>query len=327
MRLALVILNFNTRNFLEEYLPKVIEFSPQAEIYVIDNGSWDDSVEYLNKNFPEISLVKLTKNLGFAGGYQEGLKSINSDWYLLLNSDVLPSKNWLEPLINYVKDKPIVKVVQPYLYTIENESKFEYAGAAGGFWDYLGYPFCRGRVFQNLEMDEGQYPSGKIGWATGAALMIDSKVYWESGGLDTYFFAHMEEIDLCWRVQRMGYEIHAVSESKVQHVGGGTLQVGSPMKTYLNFRNNLILLFKNLPLLHFLPVLMARLILDGVAGLKFLLEGNPKHCLAIIHAHFGFYSYALFQKKEKYTFKKRGKITFFKGFILLKYFGGRKIKL
>lgn len=317
MKLAIVILNFNTKHFLQEYLPKVLEFSPQADIWVIDNGSSDGSYNYLKENFPEVSLVKLEKNLGFAGGYQEGLKSIMADWYVLLNSDILPSKNWLEPLLHYVQEHPMVKIVQPYLYTMHDQDLFEYAGGAGGYWDYLGYPFCRGRVFHHLEKDQGQYPSGKVGWASGAALMIDAKVFWEAGGFDEYFFAHMEEIDLCWRVQRMGYEIHAVEDSKIQHVGGGTLPVGSPYKTYLNFRNNLILLFKNLPLFRFILVLLARLILDGIAGLKFIFEGKAKHCLAIIHAHFGFYAY-LFKKKKLMPFSKTGKIEYYKGFILTK---------
>lgn len=322
MSVAIVILNFNGLHFLEKFLPKVIENSKEGHIYVADNGSSDGSVDFLRVNFPDVICLSWEKNLGYAGGYNNALKQINSDYYVLMNSDIEPKADWLLHLLTFFKTHPRFAAAQPFILDYHKPKYFEYAGAAGGYWDRYGYPFCRGRIFDSVEKNEGQYQTSQVQWATGACLMIQAKAYWEVGGLDEYLFAHMEEIDLCWRLQRAGYQIAAVAESEVLHVGGGTLQKGNPFKTYLNFRNNLILLYKNVPNNQRNNIIWMRLFLDAIAGVKFVLEGEFKQMLAIIKAHFGFYDYVLFNKNKVNLDPKLEKnpVESYHGIIIMEYY-------
>jgi GT2 family glycosyltransferase len=320
MSIAIVILNFNGRKFLEKFLPKVIAHSPEGEIYVADNCSTDDSVAYLKENYPSIKRISMDKNRGYAGGYNHALKEIQADYFVLMNSDIEPKENWLAPLIQYFKENPTTAAVQPFIMKYDQPDFFEYAGAAGGLIDYLGYPFCRGRIFDTLEKNNDQYPTAKIHWATGACLMVNATKYWEVGGLDDYFFAHQEEIDLCWRFRRAGYDCAAISESQVLHVGGGTLDQENPFKTYLNFRNNLILLHKNLPPNQKFKIITLRLILDGIAGIKFALNFKFNHTWAIIKAHGGYYSYLLFHPKKKQNSHQMKNVALFEKSIIYNYF-------
>ncbi len=248
-KLAIVILNWNGEKMLRQYLPSVIQYSrDEAMVYVADNASTDNSLELLRTHFPEVKLVILEKNWGFAEGYNKALKQIDAEYYLLLNSDIEVTHHWLTPMIEFLDSHDDVAACQPKLLSIFDKDSFEYAGASGGYLDRFGYPFCRGRIFETVEKDNGQYDyATDILWATGAALMIRAKDYWEAGGLDRRFFAHNEEIDLCWRLRIMGRRIVCLPESYVYHVGGGTLPKGNPMKTFLNFRNNLTMLYKCLP--------------------------------------------------------------------------------
>lgn len=298
---AVVILNYNGRNFLEKFLPSVISNSKEAEVIVADNASTDDSIDYLKSGFPETRLIILDKNYGFAGGYNEALKLIEAEYFLLLNSDVEVTPNWLSPLVSFLDNNPDYAACQPKIKDQNHKALFEYAGACGGFLDFLGYPYCRGRIFNNVEIDSGQYNDPiDIFWSSGACMLIRSKVFFEAGGFDQDFFAHMEEIDLCWRIHSLGYKIKAIPASTVYHVGGGTLSKASPFKTYLNFRNGLYLLIKNLPKSKLLIKLPVRIFLDWVAGLKFLMEGTPLHGLAIIKAHFSvLFSFSKTIRKRK----------------------------
>jgi GT2 family glycosyltransferase len=266
---------------------------------VADNGSSDDSLALLASNFPTVSVLSWTENLGYAGGYNFALGQINADFFVLMNSDIAPRKNWLQPLVAYFEAHPLVAAAQPFLLDYHKPDYFEYAGAAGGFWDSYGYPFCRGRLFDTLEKNESQYTTSIVNWATGACLMVRAEAFHKVGGLDPYLFAHMEEIDLCWRMQRAGYTIAAVAESEVLHVGGGTLNKENPFKTYLNFRNNLIVLYKNLVPSQRFSTLFIRMILDGIAGIKFLSEGKLGSFIAIFKAHFAFYNYLFFVKDKQ----------------------------
>ena len=327
MSVAIVILNFNGQGFLEKFLPDVILNTPEGKIYVADNGSTDDSVKLLEENFPEVTIISWAHNLGYAGGYNFALKQIEAEYFVLMNSDIKPQKDWLKPLLNFFELHPTCAAAQPYILDYKKPDFFEYAGAAGGYWDQLGYPFSRGRIFDHLEKNENQYPTSFVNWASGACLMVKSDLFWKVGGLDDYFFAHMEEIDLCWRLQRAGYQIAAVAESEVLHIGGGTLAQGNPFKTYLNFRNNLILLYKNVEPARKFNTIFKRMLLDGIAGLRFLIQGEIRQLLAVIHAHVHFYHYIFFSKnkqnlpeslQEKY-------IISYTGNIILDYFL-RKIK-
>lgn len=301
IKVAVVILNWNGKKFLEKFLPSVISHSSNAEIIVADNKSSDDSVAFMKQNHPDIRIIQNAENGGFAKGYNDALKQIDAEYYVLLNSDIEVTENWINPVIQLMDSDATIAACQPKLRSYYEKEKFEYAGAAGGFIDKYGYPFCRGRVFNSLETDEGQYNDVvEIFWATGACMFVRAKAYWEVGGLDNDFFAHMEEIDLCWRLKNAGYKIFYQPESMVFHVGGGTLPKNSPRKTYLNFRNNFYLLFKNLVPSRFYPVFFVRLILDGVAGFKFLAEGSHKDSFAVVKAHFHFYfSIAKNRKKRK----------------------------
>ncbi len=333
MKVAVVILNWNGKKLLEQFLPSVVQFSPEATVYVADNASTDDSVAFVQANFPTVSIVVNATNTGYAGGYNEALHHIKADVYALVNSDIEVTENWLQPIIKTFQNETSTAIIQPKILDFKNKDYFEYAGAAGGFIDQYGYPFCRGRIFDTLEKDNGQYDSNQeVFWASGACFFIRSAVYNQLNGFDSSFFAHQEEIDLCWRATNKGYSIKYLFESKVYHVGGATLQQGNPKKTELNFRNSLLMLTKNLPKKNLYKVLFIRMILDGVAGVKFLLRGQYKHLLAILKAHFAFYK--LFSEnyakrgdiqQTKYYFTKSivysyfvNKIRFFNDLITLK---------
>ncbi len=290
MKTAVVILTWNGKTWLEKFLPIVIQYSKEAEIYVIDNHSTDDTIVFLKENFPEVQLVINTKNYGFAQGYNEGLKKIKADIYCLLNSDVEVTENWISPVLEIFKKNEKIAAVQPKILSYQNKNLFEFAGAAGGFIDNLGYPYCRGRVFDDCEEDLGQYDDEtEIFWASGCAMFIRSKDFWEQNGFDERFFAHQEEIDLCWRLKNSGKKIFYTSKSKVFHVGGGTLNKQSPQKTFLNFRNNLSMMLKNLPFPQLIGIIFLRLCLDGIAGIRFGLKDGFPHLWAVVRAHFGFY--------------------------------------
>lgn len=284
--LAIVILNYNTRELLATYLPSVVGYSKGCKIVFADNGSNDNSVEYVRSNFPQIEVMSFGKNYGFTGGYNKALQSIDAKYYCLLNSDVEVSEGWTERPLELLKQNPDIAACQPKLLSHCDKTMFEYAGAAGGYIDYLGYPFCAGRIFDTLEQDNGQYEQEReIFWASGAALFIKAELYHRFGGLDEKFFAHMEEIDLCWRLKNAGYKIVYTPKSTVYHLGGGTLNKTSARKTYLNFRNNLLLLYKNLPKNKVKSVIDKRKVLDFVAAMVFLLGGKPKEALAVRQAH------------------------------------------
>ena len=290
-KLAVVILSWNGKNWLEKFLPKVILYSQNADIYVIDNGSTDDTPEFLKKKFPSIKIVSNKENFGFACGYNEGLKKIDAEIYCLLNSDVEVTENWLQPVLDlFEKDKNIA-AIQPKILDYKNRNFFEFAGAAGGFIDNLGYPYCRGRVFEKIEEDKGQYDDeSEIFWASGCCFFIRSKDFWEQNGFDERFFAHQEEIDLCWRLINSGKKIFYTGKSAVYHVGGGTLSKQNTQKTYLNIRNNLSMLLKNLPFPKFLWLIFFRVCLDGIAGIYFGIKQGFPHLWAVVRAHFGFYA-------------------------------------
>lgn len=287
--LAIVILNYNTAHLLPTYLPSVVEYSGANQIVFADNGSNDESVAYVREHFPQIRIIELDKNYGFTGGYNRALQQVDADYYCLLNSDVKVTAEWTKRPLELLKQNPEIAACQPKLLSYCEQNKFEYAGAAGGFIDYLGYPFCAGRIFEQIEQDKGQFEEEReIFWASGAALFIKADLYHEFGGLDERFFAHMEEIDLCWRLKNAGYKIVYTPQSKVYHLGGGTLNKTSPRKTFLNFRNNLLLLYKNLPKSELKSVLQKRRFLDFVAAVAFLLQAKPREAIAVRKAYKAF---------------------------------------
>lgn len=284
-RIAVVILNYNGAEMLRRFLPNVLENSPEANVYVADNGSTDNSVETMKREFPQVPLILFDKNHGFAEGYNLAIGKVEEEYALLLNSDVKVSPRWLQPLIDYMDANADVAACQPKILSYRNMSYFEYAGAAGGFMDKWGYPYCRGRIFGTVEKDEGQYNSiSDVFWATGAALMVRREIYIDNGGLDSRFFAHMEEIDFCWRLRSRGMRIVCIPQSYVFHIGGATLKTTNPKKVYLNFRNNLLMLYKNTPPSNLECVMRFRKIFDNVAALKFLLTGDVKAFRAIREA-------------------------------------------
>lgn len=304
-KIAIVILNWNGKKLLEKFLPSVVEHSPlYSNIYIADNASTDDSVSFVKSKYPQIGIIELKKNWGFAAGYNKALEQIKAEYYVLLNSDVEVTEKWVEPIVELMDQNPDIGACQPKIRAYNQRDEFEYAGAAGGFIDKWGYPLCRGRIFNVFEKDHGQYDDVReIFWASGAAMFVRSSVYKKAEGLDEDFFAHMEEIDLCWRMKNMGYRVYFHYQSLVFHVGGGTLTMGTPHKTYLNFRNNLQLLTKNLPKRKFLPLILLRLILDGIAAVSFL--PNPSgwgNFWAVFKAHINFYI------NLPRTLKKRKKI-------------------
>ena len=287
-KVAVVILNWNGIEFLKKFLPSVIEnTNPElAEIIIADNGSQDQSVDWLRQNWPGLRIVKLDKNYGFAQGYNLALREINYPYYLLLNSDVEATPGWLEPLVEILDSDPSVGACMPKIRSYHDQSSFEYAGAAGGFIDRLGYPFCRGRILSYVEKDHGQYDDNRdIFWASGACIMVRSELYFSAGGLDPFFFAHMEEIDLCWRIKNMGSRIKFCHQSQVFHLGGGTLPKSNHKKTYLNFRNNLIIIVKNSKSADLVRICLARMFLDFVAGVYFLIKMDPGETFAVFKAY------------------------------------------
>lgn len=302
MKIAIVILNWNGQKLLEQFLPSVINFNAEdATIYLVDNASSDDSIAFVNEFYPSVIIVENATNGGYAKGYNDALQQIDADIYCLLNSDIEVTQNWLTPVIEVFKKEENTAIIQPKLLDFKDKTKFEYAGAGGGFVDLYGYPYCKGRVFNHLETDNGQFDGiSDIFWASGACLFIRSKVYHQLNGFDEDYFAHQEEIDLCWRAQNEGYNIKYVGTSTVYHVGGATLQETNPQKTFLNFRNSLLNVVKNVPKKWFLFVVFSRLILDGIAGIKFMIELRPIHTWAIVKAHFSFYkNFNAFLKKRK----------------------------
>ena len=329
--IAVVILNWNGIDFLKKFLPKVVEYSQSdAQVWVIDNGSTDESIAYLQEVFPSVKLVDNKENYGFAKGYNVGLKKVDAEYYILLNSDVEVTPNWIPPVLAYMK-KGNIAACQPKIRDFHRKTHFEHAGAAGGFLDRDGFPFCAGRIMDSFEEDFGQYDDNhEIFWASGAALFVRANLYNELNGLDEDFFAHMEEIDLCWRIKNQGHKVGRCGDSIVYHVGGGTLNKINPFKTFLNFRNNLFLLTKNYYHGFFFGKIFKRMLLDGVAGVKFLSEGKFNYCWAVIKAHFSFYAnFGLMYKKRIELKKKSPSPNMFGWYnksILLEYFFRNKKK-
>lgn len=292
VKIAIVILNWNGAKLMQEFLPSVVEFSKgdSVKIIVADNGSTDDSLSVIRDQFPGVTILDLQQNFGFARGYNEALKQIEADYFVILNSDVEVTAGWLEEPIRLMKSDQSIAAVQPKILSYYRRTHFEYAGAAGGFIDKFGYPFCRGRIFDQVEEDHGQYDTViDVFWATGACMFVRSDLYHQVGGFDADFWAHMEEIDLCWRLKNRGYRIVYTPESRVYHVGGGTLEYSNPRKLYLNFRNNLWLLYKNLPAHQLFYILFTRMVLDFVAATKLLGESNFNGIMSVMKAHWHFY--------------------------------------
>lgn len=318
---AVVLLNWNGLNYLKKFLPTIVEYSKEfADIVIADNDSTDDSIKFITENFPEVFLIKLDKNYGFAEGYNKALNPLCHTYFILLNSDVEVTPNWIDPVIKSMKIDRSIAACQPKLLSYTNKQFFEYAGGAGGFIDKLGYPFCRGRLFSTLEQDTGQYNNPiELFWASGACMFVRAECFKEVKGFDGDYFAHMEEIDLCWRMKLKGYKIMYTPQSTVYHVGGGTLPKTNPQKTFLNFRNNLTTLYKNLPAHLVYQTILVRLVLDGIAGIKFLVSGNSLDCLAVIKAHFSFYKN--FSKNHKKRSKSNSAMSsIYKGNIVFDYY-------
>jgi GT2 family glycosyltransferase len=302
MEIAVVILNWNGVKLLEQFLPSVVQYSSEATVYVADNASTDDSISFVKANFTTVQIIKNEYNFGFAQGYNEALKNVNADIFALINSDIEVTENWLQPIIETFKNEAQTAIIQPKILDYKRKEYFEYSGAGGGFIDKYGYPFCRGRIFETLEKDNGQYnDSCEIFWASGACFFIRSSVYKELNGFDADFFAHQEEIDLCWRAFNNNHIIKYNGDSTVYHVGGATLNQENPKKTFLNFRNSLLMLVKNLPKESLVKLLFLRMILDGIAGIRFLFQGKILHSIAVLKAHFYFYHLL------SINYKKRGK--------------------
>jgi hypothetical protein len=329
-KVAIVILNYNTRSLLERFLGGVLATSyVNKEVWVVDNASTDDSVAYLQQHTEDIKLLVSPENYGYAGGYNWALTQIDADYYVLLNSDVRVPENWLSPLVEMAMSDKRIGAIQPKILDAKDPETFEYAGASGGFLDKWGYPFCRGRVFDTLEKDTGQYDESlQVFWATGACMFVKAEVYHKAGALDADFFAHMEEIDLCWRMQRMGYKVMVEPLSEVFHVGGGTLAEGSDRKYFLNFRNNLFLLAKNLQTPFWLFIVLWRMVLDGISAVKFIVDGKPKLFLTIVRAHVAFWgSFGSVLEKRK-AVKKLGNtsVSLYSNSIVWQYFAKGKKK-
>jgi len=321
---AIVILNWNGISHLKQFLPSVISSTyPDLEIVVADNGSKDGSREFLQKMHPDVRLICFDYNLGFANGYNEALKDIDADYYAILNTDVLVSPGWLEPMVELLEKDASYAACQPKLLDYKQPALFEYAGGAGGWLDRFGYPFTRGRIFNICEEDHGQYDSvEQVFWVTGAAMIIKSRIFRECGGFDPYFFAHQEEIDLCWRIQLAGYKLFACPSSTVYHIGGGTLPTGNSLKTYLNFRNNHIMIYKNMPWSRKWWTIPFRILLDAISAWKGLLSGSPGYFIAILRAHIAYAKWLLFHRGESVFPKDRaGKLAgFYNGNLVWQHF-------
>ncbi len=326
IKTSVVILNWNGKQYLKQFLPSVIKYTDKGdtEIVVADNGSTDDSLIFLKSEFPDIRLIELEKNYGFAEGYNKALQQVKAKYYILLNSDVEVSENWEQTITDVLENDPTIAAAMPKIRSFREKENFEYAGAAGGFIDQYGYPFCRGRVLSKIEKDEGQYDQlTEVFWATGACLAIRAELFHMLGGFDGFFFAHMEEIDLCWRLKNKGYKIMFTPESSVFHVGGGSLPNEHPYKLFLNFRNNLILLYKNLPGNKLIPILIPRMILDGIAAIKYLLSLKPKYFYAVLKAHFSFYRAIRKYRKFRIINQEHNRAFpdhVFKGSMILSYY-------
>lgn len=325
MKTAVVILNWNGKKLLQEFLPSVIENSKEATVYVADNASTDDSILFVKQTFPQVRIIQNLQNSGYAKGYNDALIGLEEELFILLNNDVETPSGWLQPLIQCFENQPNTAAAQPKILDYTQKDFFEYAGAAGGFLDKFGFPYCRGRIFDRIEKDRGQYDDEiPIFWASGACLAVRRSVFQESGGLDEDYFAHQEEIDLCWRIKNLGYDIKYIGESQVFHKGGSTLSNASPQKTFLNFRNSLFNLIKNTPGFKTWIYLFIRLMMDGLAGILFLIKLKPKHTFAILKAHISFYGkLPKMVKKRKTITKKEKPLTFsivYQYFILGKKF-------
>jgi GT2 family glycosyltransferase len=327
LKVAVVILNWNGKRFLERYLPSVIKHSGQdgVEVIIADNGSADDSIAYLKLTFPKARIISLDNNYGFAEGYNRALAKIEAEYFVLLNSDVEVTEGWLNPMIQLLDKNPLVAACMPKILSDERRDLFEYAGAAGGFIDKYGYPFCQGRIFDSVETDYGQYNKSRdIFWASGACLFVRGPLYKLAGGLDNDFFAHMEEIDLCWRLKNRGYRIMYEPGSLVYHLGGGTLPQGNPRKTFLNYRNNLFLLYKNLPDEIVARTIFTRMALDGLSSLRYLAKASFSDFFAVLRAHIAFYKgysrYKQFRKDEKKFINRFGHREIYPGSIVREYF-------
>lgn len=308
MKVAVVILNWNGKELLKQFLPSVLKHSDEAQIYVADNDSTDDSIDFLRKEFPQVKIIQNEINGGFAKGYNDALQHLQEDIFVLLNSDVEVTPHWLPPLLAEFEKDETVAAVQPKILDYRKKDHFEYAGAAGGFIDALGYPYCRGRIFETLEKDMGQYDDTvDVFWATGACMVIRRVDFFEAGGFDEDFFAHQEEIDLCWRLFNRRKRVRAVGSSSVFHLGGATLSSMHPQKTFLNFRNSLFTLLKNAPKEGLFIKIIFRMILDGVAGMRLLLHLKPSHTAAVLKAHFSFYRHfrKMWEKREKFQNKEK----------------------
>ncbi len=326
-RVSVVILNYNGKNFLEKFLPTIIKFSPDCEIIVADNGSADGSLQYLRNHFPDVKSLDLHENHGFCKGYNLALSHVDSEYSVIINSDVEVTENWLNPIINLMDNDPRIAAIQPKLLDFHMRDKFEYAGGAGGFIDKYGYPFCRGRIFDTIETDSGQYDDTReIFWATGAAFIIRTDLFRKYGGFDEDFFAHMEEIDLCWRMKQDGYKVFYCGDSYVFHVGGGTLDYSNPRKTYLNFRNSMMVLIKNLPSGQLIWKLPVRWLIDYVAVMKFILTGEFKNALKIIQAHFYILSNLNRNLKKRKNVQRGHLEGMYRGFLLIDYHLKRRRK-
>jgi GT2 family glycosyltransferase len=289
-KIAVVILNWNGAKLLEQFLPSIMAYSDDAKIYVADNASTDTSITIIKEKFPSICIIQNDGNYGFAKGYNIALQQVEEEYYALVNSDVEVTKGWLAPILSIFESEQNIAIIQPKILDYKNKTYFEYAGAAGGFIDQYGYPYCRGRIFETIEKDNGQYDDElEIFWASGACFFIRKEIYRKLNGFDDDFFAHQEEIDLCWRAFNMGYKTKYTFKSVVYHVGGATLNESNPKKTFLNFRNSLLMLTKNLPENKLVHILFARLLLDGLAGIQFIFKGKFVHFWAILKAHFAFY--------------------------------------
>ncbi|MER3317101.1 MAG: glycosyltransferase family 2 protein [Allomuricauda sp.] len=312
MKIAVVILNWNGESLLKRFLPSVMEYSKGTDIYVVDNASTDGSIAFLKREYPTIGIVQNKSNGGFAKGYNDGLKNVDADVFCLLNSDVEVTPNWLGPIKDAFETLPNASIIQPKILDLNQRDHFEYAGAAGGFLDMFGYPFCRGRIFQTIEKDEGQYNDIKeVFWATGACMFIKSEVFRALEGFDEDYFAHQEEIDLCWRAKNAGHKVYYVGTSEVYHLGGSTLSNMNPKKTFLNFRNSLYSITKNLPRRKAFPIIIARLLLDAIAAIRFIFQLKFDHCFAILKAHLSFYAnfIKMYRKREKANFLLKYYVT------------------
>ena len=289
-KIAVVILNWNGAKLLEQFLPSVMAYSDEAKIYVVDNASTDNSIAIIREKFPSVTIIQNDGNYGFATGYNIALDQVEEEYYALVNSDIEVTRKWLTPILSIFDNEPSIGIIQPKILDYKNKALFEYAGASGGFIDQYGYPYCRGRIFDSIEKDNGQYDDElEIFWASGACFFIRKEIFRKLNGFDDDFFAHQEEIDLCWRAFNSGYKAKYTPDSVVYHVGGATLNESNPKKTFLNFRNSLLMLTKNLPENKLVPIIFVRLLLDGLAGIQFIFKGKFIHFWAIIKAHFHFY--------------------------------------